>query len=497
MALALPARLILHASNRGAEGWEAVLNAVTLTGLVNGSDVRKTGVWRGMDVPWCLLFAKNSKPTSNAGFHYACPIYDRSWNQAGRYRIDYQTLHSLPVERVLKLPWLLKTLHVGTWRDVEIVEQLLKVFQSTLEVIWKNWNPGEEKTGLGYNRSPDSDQTEVNWLGKLKVFEAPVDGAFAIEHNNLDTYKKTWGNSKAHRARTIELYQPPLVIVPESPEATRRTPRGFKSDKTLAFSVSYYGYSCKGHPEAEALAALIYLLPHSLFFDYFLLMTSARFGADRQTFKKEEFDAIPFPDVTTLPKEAKATIERLALELEHNPAETKPWEQIDEFFFNLYQIEPRDAQVMRDTLFSAAPYRTAGKAAFAPVTFEEDKDYCTRTKFAGHLETMLQPFFGISGYKVAVTVKPNGLEQRPQFDVWGFIAIHRDDQPAHLDADLLSKITLEADAHGASRVIIRLPGQRGLLLGLLNEQRWWTQTRASFCAQRIVRDYLDAFDLRE
>jgi hypothetical protein len=497
IALALPARLILHASNRGAEGWHALLQAVSLTGVINGAELRwSKSVWT-VKVPFCMVFARNAKPSAEHCFMYAVPLHDKLLNRSGRYRIDYQTLQSLGSDRVKTVPWLLKTLQVGTWRDAEIIEGIAKRFPQTLASAWLVWDPKCDKTGLGYNRSPDSDQTEVDWLGKLKVFDAPDDGTFGIKHDKLITYQETWGNSKAHRVRTLELYQPPLVIVAESPEATRRTPRGFKSDKTLTFSVSYYGYSCKGHPEAEVLAALIYLLPHSLFFDYFLLMTSARFGADRQTFKKEEFDAIPFPDVTILPKETKATIKRLALELEHNPAATKPWEQIDEFFVNLYQIEPRDAQVMRDTLFSAAPYRTVGKAAFEPVTFDEDKDYCTRTKFAGHLESLLQPFFGISGYKVAANVKPKGLEQRPQFDVWGFIAIHRDDQPAQLDADLLSKVTLEADGHGASRVIIRLPGQRGLLLGLLNEQRWWTQTRASFCAQRIVRDYLDAFDLHE
>jgi N-6 DNA methylase len=494
IALALPARLILHASARGAEAWLCILQAVKITGLINGADVRKTGVWPEMDVPWCLLFTRNIDPGDGAQrFHYACPIYDRSWNPSGRFRIDYQTLLSLDGQLVRQKPWLLKTLLVGTWRDVEIVDSILRSFPKSLIEEWRTWDPEEERTGRGFDLSPEQKQVPSDWLADLQLFEKPDKAQFQI----VDLTLKNKGPKEAHAPRRKELYEEPLVIVIKSPGHSDVIPKAYISSQALAFKKTYYGYSCQGHSEAEMLSKLIYLLPHSTVCRYFILMTSALLGADRQMFLKEEFDAIPFPDVTTLPKATKTTIKRLAHDLEHNPPATKPWDQIDDFFFSLYQIEPRDAQVMRDTLFSAAPYRTAGKAAFAPVTFDSDRDYCTRTTFAGHLQTLLQPFFGISGYQVAATIRPPGLEQRPQFDVWGFIVIHRSDQPVSLDAALLSQVTLQADTHGASRVIIRLPGQRGLLLGLLNEQRWWTQTRASFCAQRIVRDYLDAFDLRE
>ena len=57
------------------------------------------------------------------------------------------------------------------------------------------------------------------------------------------------------------------------------------------------------------MAALIYLLPYTTLFEYFCLMTSRRTGFDRQTFNKEEFDALPFPDIASL---AAATKSRIA-----------------------------------------------------------------------------------------------------------------------------------------------------------------------------------------
>jgi hypothetical protein len=55
----------------------------------------------------------------------------------------------------------------------------------------------------------------------------------------------------------------------------------------------------------------------------------------------------------------------------------------------------------------------------------------------------------------------------------------------------------EADRRSASRILVRAPGRKGLLLGLLNQRRWWTRTRARLCGQYILRNHLDAFDLPE
>ena len=63
------------------------------------------------------------------------------------------------------------------------------------------------------------------------------------------------------------------------------------------------------------------------------------------------------------------------------------------------------------------------------------------------------------------------------------------------DPDLLTKAMELANRHGSSRIMVHTPGNRGLLLGLLNRKRWWTITRARLCAQHIIRDHIDAFGL--
>ena len=130
------------------------------------------------------------------------------------------------------------------------------------------------------------------------------------------------GQSCANMPRREALFQPPLVIVPQAPGDDPHAPRAYISRQSVAFSKSYYGYSCAGHPEAETLAALIFLFRTRRCFRYFCLMTSRGSGFDRQTFNKEEFDALPFPDIAALSTAAKSTIRSLAQRLQQDRQET-------------------------------------------------------------------------------------------------------------------------------------------------------------------------------
>ena len=66
-----------------------------------------------------------------------------------------------------------------------------------------------------------------------------------------------------------------------------------------------------------------------------------------------------------------------------------------------------------------------------------------------------------------------------------------------VNVSLLRAAMAEANQRSASRILIHAPRQRGLLLGLLNQRRWWTITRARLCAQTILREHLNALGLTE
>lgn len=134
----------------------------------------------------------------------------------------------------LERPWLLKALSIGTMRDVEVMDQLVRAFPKTLGDVWKEWDPEEEKTGQGYNCSPKRKQNPKTFLANLSVFERPESG-FGLDYSKFVTFQEKHGTKTAHMPRREALYEPPLVIIPKSPGEVRKASKAYRATKTLAF----------------------------------------------------------------------------------------------------------------------------------------------------------------------------------------------------------------------------------------------------------------------
>lgn len=500
IAFVLPARLYLlglktETANRGDEegdedpaqadgtdhnAWRALMQGVAITGIINGSDLRKTGVWRGVDVPFSILFARNDLPKPRHAFRFVSPVYEILQNGRGRFRIDYQSDVLLTCQEVQEKPWLLKALALGSSLDVSLVERLLDAFPQTLGQFWAGWDSGNTRTGQGYNLSPGLKPTPSTFLEKLPVFERPL--GFSIDYNRLQTFKDKYGRTSAQRPRTELLYQAPLVIIPKSPHDEPGSAKAFRSSKAIAFSQIDYGYSCNGHPDAETLAALIYLLPHSSIFTYFILLTCPSFGTDRQMFLKRTIDSVPFPDPAKLSAEDRAGILDIARRLEK--ADPKPWKEIDALFAKLYQLSPADCELIADTLFSVAPYRTKGAEAFQPPMPPDIQ------VFAEGLRETIQPLLTITGR--TVVVQPADFEQDVYRNPWYFVEVTTG-RRVKVTPQLLEQVVTIANDLGTSRVVLRGDGEQGgLLLGQIAQRRWWTKSRARLCATHIIHNHLDA-----
>lgn len=493
IAFALPARIFGRTSGKGQEAWRAILRSVSITGLINGAGLRKTAVWESIDMPFCVLFAHNAVAPDGHRFYYASPLYEPLQNRRARFRVDYEATQPISIDRVEKQPWLLKSLSLGTWRDVELMESFLAAFPQDLAELWLDWNPKRDKTGKGFDLSPELPQKPAEFLGKLLVFEKPESG-FSIQYDKLVTYgvkygatnKDSNGGATAYWPKTEELFRPPLVIVPKAPGDDPQTPKAFIASRPLAFSQSYYGYSCADHPDAETLAALLFIIVHSTLFSYFSLMVSVSQGSDHMIFTKQDLDKISFPDVSRIPTAQSAKIRELAYRLEYDSQ--KPWREIDSFLFRLYGLSEDSVQVAHDTLFSSAAYRRKGRAALEMTSRQH------RNLFSAELSLALEPYFDVCGEKVLIE-EPEQPDRWKQ--PWFFLAISRAKERVPMDTNLLRKAMQEANKRSASRIIVRAPRRRGLLLGLLNQRRWWTVTRARLCGQHIVRNHLEAFGLTQ
>ena len=480
IAMALPGRIFLKQSGPGTRAFNAILQGLEITGILNGSNLSDSAVWPGMNQPFMLFFARNRVPAANHHFYFVTPHFERCLNDKGRIRIDYQSAQPVAACDVVKDSRLLKTLAVGTSLDVEVVRKLDDLEWPTVKSYWKSQGL---YSGLGYNRSPKQDQDNSSFLHELPDFTPPEDYGFSVDVSLLLEF----GPSTAHRPRDPELYAPPLLIVPESPGHSLSAPKSWIVREPVGFPSSYYGFSTHGSREADLVMALLHLITHTKLFRYHVLMTSSKMGAERRAFLKTNIENFPFPIVDALPKRQRQCAVELSSLLETSP--NKPWEAINDFIFSLYGLDEYDRQVVKDTLEVAAPFKEArDRANSFPTKIERNALYA-------ELQRLLAPSFDITHEKVLIDEVE--IAKQDILSPWHFFTVFSPSTSASLTQTiqnrLISQITREANKTGCSRVVVHEKGR--LLVGIIGQYRYWTLSRARLCALDILRHHLDAFPM--
>ncbi len=346
IAMALPGRIFLKHTAPGTRAFNAILQGIEITGIMNGSNLSDSKVWPGMNQPFMLFFARNRLPAANHHFNFVTPYFERRLNEKGRIRIDYQSAQPIAVAEVVNDSGLLKTLAVGTALDVEVVRKLDELEWPTVKSYWESHALYHSR---GYDRSPKQRQYDAAFMFNLPDFIPPANGSFAINMKLLPDFT----HPTAHMPRSIKLYTPPLLIVPESPGSSLSTPKSWIVREPIVFSSSYYGFSAHGSNEADRVIAILHLVTHSELFRYHVLMMSSKIGAERRAFLKANIENFPFPIIDLLSKRQKQIALELSGQLE--TASIPPWTAINDFIFGLYGLDKYDRQVVKDTLEVAPP----------------------------------------------------------------------------------------------------------------------------------------------
>jgi Eco57I restriction-modification methylase len=490
IAMALPGRIFLKQSGPGTRAFNAILQGLEITGILNGSNLSDTAVWPGMNQPFMLFFVRNRVPDANHHFYFVTPHFERLLSDKGRIRIDYQSAQPVAASEAVKDSRLLKTLAVGTALDVEVVRKLDELEWPTVKSYWESQ---ELFSGVGYIISPEQrPQKDASFMGELPDFSPPEDGGFSVDVSLLPKFKDSTAqidpdNPTALRPRRMELYTPPLLIVPESPGNSISSPKSWIVREPIVFISSYYGYSAHDGMEADLVIAILHLLTHTELFRYHLLVTSSKMGAERRTFLKTSIENFPFPSIDLLSKRQRQRAVKLSSQLE--TSSSKPWKEINDFIYDLYGLDEYDRRVVKDTLEVAEPFKEARNRANAPPIKVE------RSAFYIELQRLLAPSFDIT--HETVSINEVEIVKQDILSPWHFFAVSSPSTSASLtqaaQKRLISQITKEANKTGCSRVVVR---EKGLLLvGIIGQYRYWTLSRARLCALDILRHHLDAFPM--
>lgn len=489
IALALHARLLFQQGDGMPAARQALFDALEITSLINGAELRQTNVWRGVAAPFCILFATNRVPGAETGFRFVSPRIERSLNGAGAMRIDALNAEIVSTGQLRETPEVLKILFRGTKADLGIVERIRMQGHPTLDALWRRRiGAGHGKrlrgSGSGYQTVKPSSRVrrhgdglpgaDASYLHGLPEVTVASFGNIFVETEFLDIFS----HERVHDPRSRNLFVGPLLLVHKSPPAATGRIGVAICEEDVVFNETFYGYSPSGDPDARLLVRYLALVLGSRLAVWSALVTSGEFGFERDVIEKATLDRIPIPDFAKLTAEQRREIGSL---VEGLGASRVSWEDVDEWVVRLYGLGERDSQVVSDTLAFGLPFARNKQNAQLPPT------PAMRKRFCEVLQDELSPWGKRFGSTLAVDPIPS-LPQSP----WLAVAIRkalREPEETVPKRDWAALLRA-ADEAAASEILVRDTRDR-LIVGRLAQNRYWSETQARLLAQRIAWSHVD------
>ncbi len=494
IAFALHARLLFQQGDGMPEARRAIFGALDITGIINGAEVRQTKVWPEVSAPFCLVFARNHPPGPASGFRFVTPHLENELNAAGGLRIDAVNADLVASAHVVRRPELLKLLFRGGPLDMELYDRMAARNLPTLAEHWERCFGREGRclkySGNGYQAVRNSSKKynddlpgkPADFLNQLSELTLESIVSVLMDATKLNNLKL----KRVHRRRSPEIYKATLLIVHESPLAHRQRIGVAVAEQDVRYDESFYGYSTRHHAEGGLLARYLALVIGSKPALWHALVTSGKFGFEREVVEKFVVEQIRLPWLDDLDPADRDRITPLFDALVEYPGESA-WEQVDAWVAQLYGLRPRDLRIIADTLNHNLPFAENRQAAQRPATGGEVATFCAT------LAAELQPFAQHPVAAAPVMVPP-GMPWRVAQVTVGTPATT---VPSLQPADDWWKVFQLAHQMAATQVVHAQPELGCLWLARLDQARYWSHSQARLVARRILWEQIDVLMGRE
>lgn len=489
IVFALHGRILFQQGDGMHEARKALFQALDVTSVVNGAELRQTKVWPEISAPFCILFARNQLPSEGSGFRLVTPRLEQSLNKSGNMRIDSASAEIVTARQVVELPPILKILSRGSQADLEVYDRILSKSFPTLEELWSKVFDGQGISGNGYQKLRKSSRVRKQGDGRKGASAQHLEGLPEITPEAMQSVlisQRSLGkfhHARIHDPRPRELFRGPLLILQKSPPAGLGRIRVAVSKRAVVFNETYYGYSAHKHPDGLALVQYLAMVLGSKPALWFALMTSGEFGFERDVIEKTTIDGTVVPPFDDFAPAERRKMDDLFASLARGSDDA--WDDVDAWVARLYGLKARDLDVIGDTLEYSLPFADNRKSAQSLPTGEAVRLFCTT------LSTELKPWAGRFGK--LLTAEPAGL---PSVSPWRTLRLCIQDPSANRannGSQPWSEFFKLADHLAASEVVFEDPHAKCIWIGRLDQARYWTQTRARLVARQMIWEHADFF----
>lgn len=488
IAFALHARLLFQQGDGMVDARRMLFQALDVTAVINGVELRQTKVWPEISAPFCLLIATNRVPETGAGFRLINPRLESALNASGIMRIDAHSSEIVATQQLAVTPEVLKILFRGSKADLGLIERIRAKDYPTVEAFWRAAIGSSDRgrmagVGRGYQTLKPSSRVRergdglpgapAEYLHGLPDVTIEALADILIDASRLSPFQ----HERVHDPRDSRLFEAPITLVHKSPPADRRRITVAVSDVAAAYNENFYGYSPATFDHARTLARYLALIFGSKLALWWALVTSGEFGFEREVVEKAALDRMPVPDFRKLtPQHLDDVLQLFDAVRESQDA----WDRVDLWVADLYGLSAIDLKIIADTLAYNLPFADSKLSAQSSPPPEMTEKFCTL------LQEELAPWAQRFGTAFKVRRMPTRATSP-----WLCLVLSNDrSEPDPIDTQDWEGLLALADSSAASEIMID-NGTGALLIGRLDQSRYWSETQAHLLAQHIIWSHLD------
>lgn len=468
IGFAVHGRILFQAESFGLR--RQLFERLRVTGIMNFAALRQDEkIWPKNDAQFALLVAVNETAHMLDSFYFISPRHEPALSNEGAFRIDPGAAIPLALNEVCSHPQVLRAVYKGGLLGWDLLQRMngeksLALGQQVAR------HGGVFRSGYQFGKEDKRVEDASHLFGLLDVQHdmAFVAAPGARLSRDPDEYFEL---PKLQWARSSEIYRGPLLLLRESPKVDRTVRGALFAATDVAYRKGFIGLSAFNKPELTGLMDLIYVVSYSDLFLYHQLLTSPKFGVERDSSLQKDLMEFPMVREELVQPDQWKRLRAVSAELREGNVN---WSDLDTLVFDLHGLSAPDRQLVRDTLEMELPFTDVSKHATSPTTV------ALRDSFCDEVFSIMTPF--ADGLQLKV------LSERP-IDGWVFVELSsfsgssEDAVPA---SDLADLVTF-AQSYWSSRVLIKLKDR--IVLGLLDQKRYWTATEARGLALDLLQSF--------
>lgn len=484
------------------EARTALLRRLAPAALINLSYLRREELFPDARGPALLFFSRCALAADPTRALVGSVPWTPDFRRTGVFHVGPGEIRSVPLDRVLAIPPLLKAATFGTVRDGWLVERLERGFMTLDAALEQIGIKGRVNRGQGFKiKGRGQSESPENYYA-LKVVTPDNFSPFRLS-SPLDEF----AYPTLHRARRRSIFRGPLLLCPKGGSdagAERGRYTAAVTSRDLLYTESFFGISF-----AESDQTYAYLLSgilNSSLTAFQFALGGPTWGLERPTVQPHDLLSLRVPPLQNIaPMHINAVVEaeRAAAA---EPNDLKRLAALDQAVFDLYELEPEERVVAADSVDRArylifenrkermglvAPPGTENLRAYACQVVQTVNAYL-RARGERHLEAIVYPrqpkksacSAGIPGVTaVRFVMELGGPAARP--------IIHDGDSADLRTLTDMLRGQFESDVppYLNERRQLRLYGDDDLFILKPTEVRYWTRTAGLNDADVILADH--------